>query len=158
MQNIIFETIYVMFWQDWELSTTLLNLKKYEIDLMKLIFSDDTKLLKNTWLKRQAPFYIKGKTIQQLEIIQEKNMMQSWVWWWILYTTPNHNEVPFHASQNGCDPKVYKQGEKTAFWMGENNSKWSNWQTTNLKNRQATPTAQFQKNKWPSQKMGQRTK
>ena len=21
----------------------------------------------------------------------------------------NHNEVQFHASQNGCDPKVYKQ-------------------------------------------------
>ena len=21
----------------------------------------------------------------------------------------NHNEVPFHASQNDCDPKVYKQ-------------------------------------------------
>ena len=21
----------------------------------------------------------------------------------------NHNEVPFHISQNGCDPKVYKQ-------------------------------------------------
>ena len=21
----------------------------------------------------------------------------------------NHSEVPFHASQNGCDPKVYKQ-------------------------------------------------
>ena len=21
----------------------------------------------------------------------------------------NHHEVPFHASQNGCDPKVYKQ-------------------------------------------------
>ena len=21
----------------------------------------------------------------------------------------NHNEVPFYASQNGCDPKVYKQ-------------------------------------------------
>jgi len=31
--------------------------------------------------------------------------------------------------------------------MGENNSKWSNWQTTNLKNIQATPTAQLQKNK-----------
>ena len=38
----------------------------------------------------------------------------------------------------------YQQGEKTAFRMGENNS---NWQTTNLKNIQATPTAQFQKNK-----------
>ena len=21
----------------------------------------------------------------------------------------NHNDVPFHASQNGCDPKAYKQ-------------------------------------------------
>ena len=36
--------------------------------------------------------------------------------------------------------------------MGENNCKWSNWQTTNLKNIQATPAAQFQRNKWPNQK------
>ena len=36
--------------------------------------------------------------------------------------------------------------------MGENNSKWSKWQTINLKNIQATPAAQFQKNKWPNQK------
>ena len=43
----------------------------------------------------------------------------------------------------------YKQSEKTAFRMGENNSKWSNWQRINLKNIQATPAAQFQKNKWP---------
>ena len=41
--------------------------------------------------------------------------------------------------------------------MGENNSKWSNWQTTNLKNTQVTPEAQFQKNKRPNQKMDQRT-
>ena len=52
----------------------------------------------------------------------------------------------------------YKQGEKTALRLGENNSKWSNRQRINLKNRQATPAAQFQKNKWPNQKMGQRTK
>ena len=32
------------------------------------------------------------------------------------------------------------------------------WQTTTLKTIQATPTAQLQKNKWPNQKMGQRTK
>ena len=38
--------------------------------------------------------------------------------------------------------------------MGENNSKWSNWQTTNLKNIQATPAAQFQKNKRPIKKLG----
>ena len=54
--------------------------------------------------------------------------------------------------------KKVTYSEKTALRMGENNSKWSNWQTTNLKNIQATPTAQFQKNKWPNQKMDQRTK
>ena len=37
-----------------------------------------------------------------------------------------------------------KQGEKRAFRMGENDSKWSNWQRINLKNIQAS---QFQKNK-----------
>ena len=36
--------------------------------------------------------------------------------------------------------------------MGENNNKWSNWQRINLKIIQATPVAQFQKNKWPNQK------
>ena len=52
----------------------------------------------------------------------------------------------------------HKYSKKTAFRMGENNSKWSKWQTTNLKNIQATPAAQFQKNKLPSQKTGHRTK
>ena len=47
---------------------------------------------------------------------------------------------------------LVKQGEKTAFKMAENNSKWSNWQRINLKNIQAAPAAQFQKNKWPNQK------
>ena len=42
--------------------------------------------------------------------------------------------------------------------MGENNSKQSNGQRINLKNIQAAPAAQFQKNKRPNQKMGQRTK
>ena len=51
-----------------------------------------------------------------------------------------------------------KQGEKTALRMGENKSKQSNWQRINLKNTQAASAAQFQKNKWPNQKMGQRTK
>ena len=52
----------------------------------------------------------------------------------------------------------YKQGEKTAFRMGENNSKLSNWQKINFKNIQAAHVAQYQKNKQPNQKMGQRTK
>ena len=41
----------------------------------------------------------------------------------------------------------YKQGEKTALRLGENNSKRSNRQRINLRNIQATPAAQFQKNK-----------
>ena len=52
----------------------------------------------------------------------------------------------------------YKQGEETAFRMGEKNGKRSNGQRINLKNIQATPAAQFQKSKRPNQKMGQRTK
>ena len=52
----------------------------------------------------------------------------------------------------------YKHGEKTALRMGENNSKQSNWQRINLKNIQAAPATQFQENKWPNQKTGQRTK
>ena len=52
----------------------------------------------------------------------------------------------------------YKQCEKIALRLGENNSKWSNRQRINLKNIQATTEAQFQKNKWPNQKIGQRTK
>ena len=52
----------------------------------------------------------------------------------------------------------YKQGEKIAFRMGVKNSKQSNWQRINLKNIQASPTAQFQENKQSNQKLGQRTK
>ena len=54
--------------------------------------------------------------------------------------------------------KDHCEGEKTAFRLGENNSKRSNRQRINLKNIQATPAAQFQKNKRPNQKVGQRTK
>ena len=47
-----------------------------------------------------------------------------------------------------CTAKeTYKQGEKTALRLGENNSKQSNRQKINHKNIQATPPAQLQKNK-----------
>ena len=32
----------------------------------------------------------------------------------------NHNEVTFHASQNGCDPKVYKQKMLERVWRKGN--------------------------------------
>ena len=36
--------------------------------------------------------------------------------------------------------------------MGENNSKWNNWQRINFQNIQAAHTAQYKKNKRPNQK------
>ena len=32
----------------------------------------------------------------------------------------NHNEVGFHVSQNGCDPKVYKQQMLERVWRKGN--------------------------------------
>ena len=54
---------------------------------------------------------------------------------------PNETLKLLHSKGN------YKQGEKTALRLGEYNSKRSNRQRINLKNIQATPEAQFQKNK-----------
>ena len=42
--------------------------------------------------------------------------------------------------------------------MGENKSKWNNWQIINLWNIQAAHAAQHRKNKRPDLKVGQRTK
>ena len=41
----------------------------------------------------------------------------------------------------------YKPSEKTAFRIGEHNSKQSNWQRISLKNMQTAHAAQYQKNK-----------
>ena len=49
------------------------------------------------------------------------------------------------------------QGEKEGFIMGVNNSKVNNLQIINLQ-LQAAHATQYQKNKQPNQKMGQRTK
>ena len=46
-----------------------------------------------------------------------------------------HMEYPKLAQKVSVNNKGnYTQGEKTAFRMGENNSKWSNWRLINLKN------------------------
>ena len=42
--------------------------------------------------------------------------------------------------------------------MGENNSKWNNWQSINFQNIQAAQTTQYQKNKPHNQKVGKRPK
>ena len=37
-----------------------------------------------------------------MELTEAEDMKKRW------NANQNHNEVPFHTSQNGCDPKVYK--------------------------------------------------
>ena len=46
-----------------------------------------------------------------------------------------------------------KQGEKTTLRMGEDNSKWHNWQKINFQNIKAAHTTQYQKSKQPNQKV-----
>ena len=50
---------------------------------------------------------------------------------------PNETSKLLHNKGN------YKQGERTALRLGENNSKRSNRQRINLKNIQPMPVAQF---------------
>ena len=75
-----------------------------------------------------------------------------------IYTVMRFHKTEIHSGCPNSVTEILSIVQIKNFRMGENNSKWSNWQTTNLKNIQATPTAQFQKNNWPNQKMGQRTK
>ena len=42
----------------------------------------------------------------------------------------------------------------TTLRMGENNSKWNNWQRINFQTIQAAHTTQYQKNKQPNHKVG----
>ena len=50
--------------------------------------------------------------------------------------------------------ETISNGEKTTVRMGENNSKWNDWQRINFQNIQAAHTTQHQKNKQPNQKVG----
>ena len=52
----------------------------------------------------------------------------------------------------------HKQSEKTTYRMGENICKWCDWQGISLQNLQRAHVAQYQKNKWPNQKIGRRPK
>ena len=47
-----------------------------------------------------------------------------------------------------------KQDEKTTLRMGENNSKWNNWQRINFQNTQVAHIIQCQENEQPNQKVG----
>ena len=52
----------------------------------------------------------------------------------------------------------HQQKEKTTLGMGEDNSKWNNWQRINFQIIKAAHTTQYQKNKQPNQKVGKRPK
>ena len=57
-----------------------------------------------------------------------------------------------------CTAKETIDKVKTQPSIGENNSKWNNWQMINFQNIQAAHRTQYQKNKQPNQKVGKRPK
>ena len=69
-------------------------------------------------------------------------------------TPPREMEIKTKTSGTWLNLKAfaqqrnYKQGEKTTLRMGENNSKWNNWQRINFQYIQAS---QYQENKQPNQ-------
>ena len=63
------------------------------------------------------------------------------------------NKLDLIKLKGSCTAKETKQGEKTTLRMGENNSKWNNWQMINFQNIQAAHATQNQKSKQPNQKV-----
>ena len=58
---------------------------------------------------------------------------------------PNQTYKLLHSKGN--QKKKKEKEEKTTLRMGENNSKWNNWQKINFQNIQVAHTTQCQKNK-----------
>ena len=52
------------------------------------------------------------------------------------------NNLDLIKFESFCTTKEAKQGEKAVFTMGENNSKWNNWQIIHLQNIQPAHAAQ----------------
>ena len=99
-------------------------------------------LLKKQWCLKYNKFFA------YFEILSRHHIITTW----ILSTQNCRYLLPSNEKNTNIGR------EKPAFRMGENDSKQSNWQRINVKNIQEAPAAQFQKNKWLNQKMGQRTK
>ena len=60
----------------------------------------------------------------------------------------------FYTAKKTISMVGKKKKKKQNFRMGENNSKWNNWQRINFQNIQAAHTTQYQKKKQPNQKVG----
>ena len=70
-------------------------IKKWAKELNKHFSKEDIQMVTNTW-----------KDVQQHSLLRNANQ--------------NHNEVSFHVSQNGCDPKFYKQQMLEKVWRKAN--------------------------------------
>ena len=64
---------------------------------------------------------------------------------WVTEIKPKINMLDLIKLKSFFKAKDYKQGEKTTLKLGENSSKWNNWQMINFQNMQAAHTSQYQK-------------
>ena len=64
---------------------------------------------------------------------------------WVMEIKPKVNMLDLIKLKTFFKAKDYKQDEKTTLRLGENSSKWNNWQRINFQNMQAAHTSQYQK-------------
>ena len=141
-------------WENWSTTCKRMKLEHFLIPYTKI---------NSNWIK---DLNVSPETIKLLEenigkTLSEINHGR------ILYDPPprvmeikaNINKWNLMKLKSFCSTKetISKVKRQPSEWE-KNNSKRSNWQRINLKNIQAAPVPQFQKNKQPNQNMGQRTK
>ena len=113
-----------------------------------------------------CPLFLLPPILPSIRVFSsESTLRMRWPKYWSFSfsISPSKEHLGVYFKINGN----YTYGKfKDKYWRNnvlkgphrENNSKQSNGQRINIKNIQATPTAQFQKNKKPNQKVGQTTK
>ena len=141
-------------WENWSTTCKRMKLEHF----LTLYTKTNSKSIKDLNIRWETIKLLEENISRTLSDINHSN---------ILYD-PLPRVMETKAKLNKCDlikfkrfctmkETISKVQRQLSEWE-KNNSKWNNWQRVNLKNIQATYAPQFQKNKWPNQKMGQRTK
>ena len=126
---------------------------------MKLVLTPYTKI-NSKWIKG---LNIRPETIKLLEenigkTLSDITTARSFYDTFLKIMEIKINKCDWIKFKSFCTTNETISKVKTAFLLGGNNSKQSNWQRINLQNIQAAHAAQYQKNKQPNQKVGRRPK